>query len=131
MPLMTAAQKQEMAAAGIEFGAHTMHHTDLTTVDADTSFAEIDDSRKQLQALLNQPVKSFAYPYGRYTDEIKKQVVQAGFTYAVIISGGGMDWEEDLRAIFRVYVFPEDRGLAFWKKSSPWYRAYFKKKRGI
>lgn len=131
MPLMSAVQKQEMAAAGIEFGAHTMNHARLTELDAEQAFQEIAESRKALQALTGQDVLSFAYPYGAYTPEIKALVAKAGFRYGVVISGGGLDWEEDLLEIFRVYVFPEDRGTAFWKKSSPWYRAYFRRKRGV
>lgn len=131
MPLMSATQKQEMAAAGIEFGAHTMNHVRLPELEPEQAFREIDESRRALQALTGQEVLSFAYPYGAYTPEVKAMVAKAGFRYGVVISGGGLDWEEDLLEIFRVYVFPEDRGTAFWKKSSPWYRAYFRRKRGV
>ena len=130
-PLMTAAQKQEMATTGIEFGAHTQNHRDLTQLPSEEAWAEITDSRRALQELTGQPVLSFAYPYGRFTPEVKALVAKAGFHYAVAISSGGLDWEEDLLEIFRVYVFPEDTGLSFWKKTSPWYRWYFKRKRGV
>ena len=131
MPLMSAAQMAEMAAAGIEFGAHTLNHARLTELSPEEALAEMTGSRQALQAITGQPVLSFAYPYGAYDDGIKALAAQAGFRYAVVISGGGMTWEQDRLAIFRVYVFPEDRGLAFWKKSSPWYRAYFRRKRGV
>lgn len=131
MPLMSAEQKREMAAAGIEFGAHTLNHARLTELTPEQAYTEIAESRKVLQELTGQQVLSFAYPYGAYTPKIKALVAKAGFRYAVIISGGGLTWEENRLEIFRVYVFPEDRGTAFWKKSSPWYRAYFRRKRGV
>jgi hypothetical protein len=33
-------------------------------------------------------------------------------------------------AIFRAYIFPEDGFVSYFKKTSSWYRAYFKRKRG-
>jgi peptidoglycan/xylan/chitin deacetylase (PgdA/CDA1 family) len=130
-PLMSAEQLQEMATAGIEIGGHTLNHTKLTEIPMAEAWIEINESRQNLLALTGQPVRTFAYPYGVYSDEIKALVRKAGYETAVIISGGGMVWEDDLLEIFRVYVFPEDRGFAFWKKTSPWYRAYFKWKRGV
>jgi peptidoglycan/xylan/chitin deacetylase (PgdA/CDA1 family) len=127
---MTASQLKEMADAGFEIGAHTLNHKDLTMLSLEDTKREISESRVYLQNLTGQPVLTFAYPYGKNNTNIKKWAKESGFRYSVVISGGGLDWEEDLSEIFRIYVFPEDKGFRFWKKIQPWYRAYFRWKRG-
>jgi hypothetical protein len=57
-------------------------------------------------------------------------VKDSGFTFGISTDTGGMTIEEDKYAIFRVNMFPEEDLLQLYKKTSPWYREYYKKKRG-
>ncbi|MGM0422379.1 MAG: polysaccharide deacetylase family protein, partial [Pseudomonadota bacterium] len=84
IPFLQDDQIQEMADSGlIEFGAHTLHHVNLTKTDAKTADQEISQSKEKVQVLSGKPCLSFAYPYGRYGDDHIEMVKQAGFTSAV------------------------------------------------
>lgn len=63
--MMTADQVRALHAAGMEIGAHTVHHPILRTLDNLAAAREMRDSRVQLEALLDAPVRLFAYPNGR------------------------------------------------------------------
>ena len=69
---MTAAQIQEMAAAGWETGSHSLSHADLTV--SDHLEWEVNDSRYLLEKLLGVRVETFAYPYGKANFAIRDLV---------------------------------------------------------
>jgi peptidoglycan/xylan/chitin deacetylase (PgdA/CDA1 family) len=63
---LTADEVAELAGNGlIEVGAHTVNHVDLSAAPASVQKAEIEDSKAACEAILDRPVISFAYPYGR------------------------------------------------------------------
>lgn len=60
-------QLREMADSGlVEIGAHTMHHPILMNENDQNAEWEISASISELEALINKPVKYFAYPNGRF-----------------------------------------------------------------
>ena len=62
----TIAQLAEMADAGIEIGAHTRSHCDIGQVSsAETLVDEIVTASKELSALISQPIRYFAFPFGQ------------------------------------------------------------------
>lgn len=81
--MMSDAQVQQMSNAGIEIGAHTQSHPILTTLDDSTLEREITQSRAYLQALLDKPIRYFAYPNGKrgkdYDQRERDLVKQLGF----------------------------------------------------
>ncbi|MCS6968607.1 MAG: polysaccharide deacetylase family protein [Cytophagales bacterium] len=129
--LMDKAQRLAFAKAGWEIGAHTMTHPDLTQLSEEEAFAEIVNSKLQLEKEINKPVQVFAYPFGFYNEKVKKMVQQAGFDLAVATDSGGMHIEEDRFRIFRTSVFPRDGWFQMFKKTSWWYRKYYRWKRKI
>jgi len=129
-PLMTHEELLLMQKAGWELGAHTFTHSDLTTLSPTDSWNEIANGKQRIESEFSQDVISFAYPYGKFNEEVKEQLLDAGYKYAVVIDAGGLHLEEDPLEIFRVYMFPEDGLLQIRKKAASWYRAYFRKKRG-
>lgn len=66
----------------IEVGAHTMTHPVLASLPVSRQQEEITQSKACLEGLLSQPVDSFAYPHGSYTEETISIVKDAGFKYA-------------------------------------------------
>jgi len=52
----------------IDVGAHTVSHPVLSTLPADSQRREIFESAAQLSALLDRPVRTFAYPFGKPAD---------------------------------------------------------------
>lgn len=62
--LMTAAEIRHWARQGMEFGAHSRTHPDLTQVSPQQLEEEIAGSSADLTELLQTRITSFAYPYG-------------------------------------------------------------------
>ena len=66
----------------IEVGAHTMTHPNLADMAAAQQRTEIRQSKQTLEAILNRPVMSFAFPFGSSTSETVAMVREEGFTCA-------------------------------------------------
>jgi peptidoglycan/xylan/chitin deacetylase (PgdA/CDA1 family) len=67
---------------GHAIGAHTVRHLMLPRQEATVVAAEILDCRRTLEALLDRPVTTFAYPFGAATDATVAAVGDAGFVSA-------------------------------------------------
>lgn len=128
--LMDTDQKKAFVQADWEIGAHTMTHKHLSKLTLEEIIYELKTSKENLENELQTSVISFAYPYGDLTEEVKEQVKYTGFTYGIATDSGGMNILEDPYQIFRVNVFPEDGWFQLYKKTSVWYREYFKRKKG-
>ena len=66
-PLMpnTVEQIRALASAGVEIGAHSRTHADLGQLaDEQSLFAEIVGSKRDLESLVDRPVRYFAFPFG-------------------------------------------------------------------
>ncbi|MEN5249961.1 MULTISPECIES: polysaccharide deacetylase family protein [Brucella] len=81
-PCMSTTQVLDWARAGNEVGAHTVNHVSLTDVDPAESFRQIKRSKLQLEDLTGQQVRSFCYPYGNVSRNIRDMVAKAGFRLA-------------------------------------------------
>ncbi|GCE25373.1 hypothetical protein KDA_08570 [Dictyobacter alpinus] len=87
MPL-TWEQIKEMEASGlISFGAHTVNHPILANIADPTELLfEIKESRRILEEKLGSPIRTFAYPVGKF-QHIRERGVEAvraaGYTWAV------------------------------------------------
>ena len=79
---MTWEQVAALRDAGMEIGAHTVSHLDLTTLDWETAGFEITQSKTELDHHLNINVTSFCYPTGLYNAGIEEQVRAAGYLNA-------------------------------------------------
>ena len=82
--LMNAEQIRHWAAQGIEFGAHSRTHVDLTTLSPAELHEEVVGSGKDLESLLGSRVVSFAYPYGFHNPAVVDSVRRA-FDLAFIV----------------------------------------------
>jgi len=71
-----------MIAAGWELAAHTINHSDLTTLDAAALEEEVAGSREILRREYGAPVKDFCYPAGRFDETVIAAVEAAGFAGA-------------------------------------------------
>ncbi len=128
-PLLTREQIIEMSRNGIEFGAHTVTHADLTKVGIEEAWKEITDSRNQIQALLGKKVISFAYPYGKVNDAIKELVKKAGFKYGIGTVNGPLAMQEDVYNIRRIVIHPDTHIYRFARKVSGHYN--YRKNKGF
>ncbi|MEO7910578.1 MAG: polysaccharide deacetylase family protein [Roseiflexaceae bacterium] len=79
---MTWEQVAELRDAGMEIGAHTVSHPDLTLLDWETAGVEIAQSKIELDRHLGINVTSFCYPTGLYNAGIEEQVRASGYLNA-------------------------------------------------
>jgi peptidoglycan/xylan/chitin deacetylase (PgdA/CDA1 family) len=91
--LMTANELRELASEGVEVGAHSLTHPDLTTLEYAAARAELVKSKDELEGILQRPVEVAAYPYGRANDETRQACRDAGFRFACRAEGNG-DWTD-------------------------------------
>jgi len=115
-PLLERAQILEMNKYGIEFGAHTMNHVDLTKVEVAEARQEIEGSREALEKLLGKKVSAFAYPYGSVNDTVKELVKRAGFKYGIATVVGPLAIHEDIFNIRRIVAHPDTNLSRFARK---------------
>lgn len=89
---LSPSQWQQIDADGFEVAAHTRTHPDLR--GSNDLEGEITGSKRDLEAMLGHPVRSFAYPYGKYGPNILRIVQNSGFEIAVS-TNGGYGWSSD------------------------------------
>jgi peptidoglycan/xylan/chitin deacetylase (PgdA/CDA1 family) len=85
---ITTEMLQEMDALGVQIGAHTVSHADLTKVSAADLHHEVFDSKAELEALVGHPVVDFCYPSGKFSDAVASTVLAAGFQTATTTQQG-------------------------------------------
>jgi peptidoglycan/xylan/chitin deacetylase (PgdA/CDA1 family) len=95
-------QIKEMYNSGlVDFEPHTVNHPKLTQISLEEAKKEILDSKRIIEEKLNKKCKFFAYPYGRYTQEIIKILKESGFEGAVTIKEGLVSAGDDLFSLKR------------------------------
>jgi len=91
-PFMSWAQIRQLRDMGHTIGAHTHTHPVLATLPPAEQRAEIESSRRMLEARLRTRPRVFAYPYGKPGSTFSsttKQIVRAcGFDAAFSFYGG-------------------------------------------
>jgi peptidoglycan/xylan/chitin deacetylase (PgdA/CDA1 family) len=85
---LTAGQLNMLADVGIEIGAHTVDHVDLTTLNTKRASAQIAGSSRRLARIVGHPIFSFAYPAGQFDVRVKRLVKTAGFRNATTTQPG-------------------------------------------
>jgi peptidoglycan/xylan/chitin deacetylase (PgdA/CDA1 family) len=73
---------EAMIAAGWELAAHTINHSDLTTLEGEALEEEVAGSRKILRDTYHVPVKNFCYPAGQFDETVIAAVEEAGYVGA-------------------------------------------------
>jgi peptidoglycan/xylan/chitin deacetylase (PgdA/CDA1 family) len=79
-----------LADDGLQIGAHTVNHVDLTTLDGSADTREIAGSRTALQRWTNTTVDSFAYPAGQHDARVEALARAAGFHNALTTQPGSL-----------------------------------------
>ena len=74
---------QRMAKAGIDFGAHTVHHVVLPFESDEALEQEVAASKRDIEVRLGRPVRDFAYPNGYHDARVVASLVRHGFRTAV------------------------------------------------
>jgi peptidoglycan/xylan/chitin deacetylase (PgdA/CDA1 family) len=86
--IVTREELRELAASGVEIGAHSTSHDDLSALDYEQARADLAQSKQALEDVVG-PVETAAYPFGRASEETIRACRDAGFRAACRISGEG------------------------------------------
>jgi peptidoglycan/xylan/chitin deacetylase (PgdA/CDA1 family) len=79
---MTWSHIKQLHQAGYEIGSHGLSHDILTRMTAEMQMEELLTSKKSIEYQLGQEIQSFAFPYGRYDNELLEKAKQAGYKCA-------------------------------------------------
>lgn len=93
--LMDADELRELAALGIEIGAHTASHPDLSTLTDAAAEDELRRGRDELEEVLGAPVDVVAYPFGSASAPVRAAAARAGFCAGCRTSANGA-WDQPL-----------------------------------
>lgn len=93
--IMTAEEIRALSQKGVEIGAHTVTHPDLTRLGSAEVHEELERSREDLSRITGNEITSLAYPYGRADEDVIGAARTAGFRAACRASGTG-SWSEPL-----------------------------------
>lgn len=98
----------EMSEHGIEFGSHSVNHKHLHQISPGEVVYEVEESKKQIEDLLQKPCKTFCYPAGFFSETAKEAVKNAGYI-AGFSSVYGDENQLDLFALNRIEILRRDR----------------------
>ena len=103
---LTWREVREIAAAGIDIGAHSVTHRDLTTLSAAEVQVEMRGSQAHIEDQLGRPVRAFAYPYGRSNTHVRRHASEIfDLACGVRLAQAGRDADPfDLPRVFDFYV---------------------------
>ena len=101
---LTAQQIRTLDANGVEIGAHTVDHVDLTRSTPGGLAFQVAGSKATLETLLGHPVLDFCYPSGKFDDRVVAEVEAAGFESATTTQPGSLHSAADRFSWSRVRV---------------------------
>jgi len=106
--MLTAPQLVELSRLPlVELGAHAVRHRRLDELAQGQLEAEVADSKAALEAIVQRPVRSFAYPHGAYDRRVREAVVAAGYDHAVGVKNALSHAADDPFALARWTVARE------------------------
>ncbi|MCC6499631.1 MAG: polysaccharide deacetylase family protein [Anaerolineales bacterium] len=111
-------QIRELYAAGWGIGSHSVSHKDLTSRPGKQE-EEIVKSRQRLEAYLQLPVRSFAYPFGAYDSESLGFVKFAGYIAAMGLGNESSQGKENIYYLYR-HSITADMTLESFANLLPW-----------
>jgi len=106
-------QLRTMAEAGMTIGSHSITHRRLTALPPDEAIAEIEGSKRQLEALLQRPVQWFSYPYGNFSKAVARAVQDAGYLGATSAIRDNRVKPQQLYYLPRVMVMSDASPIRF------------------
>ncbi|GIO29891.1 deacetylase [Paenibacillus albilobatus] len=110
-------QIREMEQSGfIEIGAHTRHHVELTKSKKLQRVDEVLGGKRRLEKGLGHPVIAFAYPSGKYNQNVVQVVKRAGFEFAVTTKPGYAAKRQGYLTLHRVRIGGEQSVAEFIRK---------------
>lgn len=119
--LLSAEELREASDRGLTIGGHTRNHARLSALSPAAQALEIAGCRADLEALLDRPVTTFAYPYGSALDfdaDSVSLVREAGYSVACSNRFGVVHPGDDPFTLRRIWIDSTDTLWSFEDKVS-------------
>ena len=103
----------KMKKEGFFFGSHTHTHPNLLELSRDKVLSEIRNSKRILEERLEEPIRFFAYPYGKFNSQIEETIKESGYLGAFSTLPGKNGRNEDPFLLRRILIRGYDTKLHF------------------
>jgi len=94
-PLMTEKEIYEWLKLGMDIGAHTKTHIDLTSVSKKIAEKEVNDCKDQLEKVFKVTITDFCYPFGRFNKLLANVIKKSGYLSATTMMRGRASSNKD------------------------------------
>lgn len=109
---------REMMRGGIEFGSHTLSHTNLGKENIDLN-QEVRLSKRIIEEEINKEVWAISYPFGLLKDfnqEVKQAAIEVGYACGCSAMNGVNDAKTDIFELRRIGIEASDNMFTFRAK---------------
>ncbi len=76
---------EDLAATGIEVGAHSVRHPQLDQLGPAALRGELTDSKKAIEDRLGARIPGMAYPFGYSSEQVRRLAAEVGYDYACAV----------------------------------------------
>jgi len=107
----------------INIGSHALGPEPLINIKSEDELRkEIFDSKKILEEKLGRKINAFSYPGGRFNEQMRQLVIDAGYKFAVVTNPGKKIANDNLLALKRLRISSSSNNLfIFWIEASGYY----------
>lgn len=101
-PFMNWSELREMSEHDVEIGNHTDTHQALPELSVDQVLIEIEGASERIREMVGRAPSNFAYPYGKYNENIRVSLESVGIHSATTTRPGLVRPDSDPYALNRV-----------------------------
>ncbi|MCL4535912.1 MAG: polysaccharide deacetylase family protein [Bacteroidetes bacterium] len=117
--LLSFSEIGELSVAGWDIGSHGATHRSFAGLSSKQIREEVIDSRLDLEAALGLEVRYFAYPKGKYSDEVLAAVREAGYALGFTMDDGVVSSATDPMKVPRIGIDRTHSFTEFKSVASP------------
>jgi hypothetical protein len=99
----------------VEWGSHSLTHTNLGCCDLATARTELAESVVQLQAWTGRPIRYFSYPNGSYNAAVARLAEECGYEASLAVGQLDVAPATSPFAIPRFDIWPVSAGRLRWE----------------
>jgi peptidoglycan/xylan/chitin deacetylase (PgdA/CDA1 family) len=103
-PVLSSDELRDLSAGNVECGAHSHTHVALDSVSPEAARSEIEVSKHVLEEAIGREVRSFAYPFGYESAQVRKLVADAGYASACRVNYALSPAGEDVYGLSRLPI---------------------------
>jgi peptidoglycan/xylan/chitin deacetylase (PgdA/CDA1 family) len=103
-PLMNKYEIEKWLNYGMDIGAHSQTHPDLTNISNQRINKEINQCKLDLEKLFDIKVVDFCYPYGRFNNLVYESTSKAGYFSATTMIRGRASKVADMLELPRIPI---------------------------